>query len=205
MAIMTTRALILIDVQREYFDGPLAIKYPPVDESLANILRAIDAAEAAGIPIAIVEHRAPEGFPVFAAGSEGQRLHPDVAARATDEWKAAVKSVASVFPETDLADWLADNGVDTITLVGYMANNCVLGTAADAEPRGIAVEVLSDATGAIPLSNSAGSASAQQVHETLMALLNSNFAAVATAGDWAAAVAAGEALVGSNLVESAQS
>ena len=205
MATMTTRALILIDVQREYFDGPLAIKYPPVDESLANILRAIDAAEAAGIPIAIVEHRAPEGFPVFAAGSEGQRLHPDVAARATDEWKAAVKSVASVFPETDLADWLADNGVDTITLVGYMANNCVLGTAADAEPRGIAVEVLSDATGAIPLSNSAGSASAQQVHETLMALLNSNFAAVATAGDWAAAVAAGEALVGSNLVESAQS
>ncbi|PMC62760.1 isochorismatase [Corynebacterium xerosis] len=202
---MTTRALILIDVQREYFDGPLAIKYPPVDESLANILRAIDAAEAAGIPIAIVEHRAPDGFPVFAAGSEGQRLHPYVAARATDEWKAAVKSVASVFPETDLADWLADNGVDTITLVGYMANNCVLGTAADAEPRGIAVEVLSDATGAIPLSNSADSASAQQVHETLMALLNSNFAAVATTGDWAAAVAAGEALVGSNLVESAQS
>ena len=202
---MTTRAVILIDVQREYFDGPLAVKYPPVEDSLANILRAIDAAEAAGIPIAIVEHRAPEGFPVFAAGSEGQRLHPDVAARATDEWKAAVKSVASVFPETDLADWLADNGVDTITLVGYMANNCVLGTAADAEPRGIAVEVLSDATGAIPLSNSAGSASAQQVHETLMALLNSNFAAVATAGDWAAAVAAGEALVGSNLVESARS
>lgn len=155
---MTTRAVILIDVQREYFDGPLAIKYPPVEESLANILRAIDAAEAAGIPIAVVEHRAPEGFPVFAAGSEGQRLHPDVAARATDEWKAAVKSVASVFPETDLADWLADNGVDTITLVGYMANNCVLGTAADAEPRGIAVEVLSEATGAIPLSNSAGSA-----------------------------------------------
>ncbi len=205
MATMTTRALILIDVQREYFDGPLAIKYPPVDESLANILRAIDAAEAAGIPIAVVEHFAPEGFPVFAAGSEGQHLHPDVAARATDEWKAAVKSVASVFPETDLADWLADNGVDTITLVGYMANNCVLGTAADAEPRGIAVEVLSDATGAIPLSNSAGSASAQQVHETLMALLNSNFAAVATTGDWAAAVAAGEALAGSNLVESAQS
>ena len=38
-----------------------------------------------------------------------------------------------------------------------------------------------------------------------MALLNSNFAAVATTGDWAAAVAAGEALAGSNLVESAQS
>lgn len=41
---------------------------------------------------------------------------------------------------------------------GPLAINCVLGTAADAEPRGIAVEVLSDATGAIPLSNSAGSA-----------------------------------------------
>lgn len=45
-----------------------------------------------------------------------------------------------------------------ITLVGYMMNNCILGTAADAGPRGIAVEVLFDVTGAIALSNAAGAA-----------------------------------------------
>ena len=31
------RALVLIDVQQEYFDGPLAIQYPPRDDALAAI------------------------------------------------------------------------------------------------------------------------------------------------------------------------
>ena len=38
------RALIVVDVQQEYFDGPLEIQYPPRDESLAQIVRAVDAA-----------------------------------------------------------------------------------------------------------------------------------------------------------------
>lgn len=197
------RALILVDIQQEYFAGPLEIQYPPRDESLANIVRAIDIAEQEEIPIAVIRHQSPEGFPVFAVGSEGQQLHPAVGDRVTDSWKDATKSFASIFPETDIAEWLKDNNVETITLVGYMTNNCILGTAVDAEPRGIAVEVLSDATGAISLSNAAGSASGQQVHETLMALLNSNLAAVGTTSAWQAAVTGGEELHGSDLISSA--
>jgi hypothetical protein len=84
-----------------------------------------------------------------------------------------------------------------------MTNNCVIGTAAAAEDLGIAVEVLSDATGAINIVNDAGSASAQQVHETLMALLNSNFATVATTATWTSAVEQGRVLTGSDLGTSA--
>lgn len=197
------RALILVDVQQEYFEGPLAIKYPPSSDSLANILRAVDTAEQAGMPIAVIQHVAPEGFPVFAEGSNGQELHPDISARLGNTWKHATKSFASIFPETDLDEWVRENQIEAITLVGYMTNNCILGTAVDAEPRGLTVEVLSDATGAIALSNAAGSASAQQVHETLMALLNSNFAVVTTTDDWQSAVVDGSGLEGSNLVESA--
>lgn len=199
------RALIVVDVQNDYFDaqGPLAIQYPTRDESLANIVRVLDAAQQAGVPTAVVEHQYPEGFPVFADGSEGQKVHADVEARAHDGWKRATKSVASVFPETDLEAWLRETGVDTITLVGYMTNNCILGTAADAEPLGVAVEVLSDATGAINLTNAQGSIPAQQVHETLMTLLNSNFAAVTDTETWLKALGSGEAIEGSNLPASA--
>jgi len=63
--------------------------------------------------------------------------------------------------------------------------------------------VLSDATGAIPLSNDSGSFSAAQVHETLMALLNSNWAAVVPTDAWIGAVQAGTILPRGNLVESA--
>jgi nicotinamidase-related amidase len=47
---MPKRALIVIDVQNEYFDGALPISDPPPAISLANIGRAMDAATGAGVP-----------------------------------------------------------------------------------------------------------------------------------------------------------
>ena len=201
----TRRALIVIDVQNDYFaeEGPLAIQYPDRFESLANITRAIDLAHEQGMPIAVVQHQYPAGAPVFAEGSEGWKLHPEISSRRTDSWKHLVKSYASVFAGTDFEAWLRENKIETITIVGYMTNNCDLATAAAAEPLGFGVEVLSDASGAIHLANEAGQVGAQQLHETLMVLLHSNFAAVATTNDWAQAVAAGTALPKGDLGSSA--
>ena len=197
------RALVVIDVQNDYFDGPLEIQYPPREDSLARICAAMEAATEHGLPMVVVQHEFPAGTPIFGAGSAGQALHPDIAKRLTASCKSVTKNNASVFSGTDAAAWLSEMQVDCITLVGYMTNNCVIGTAAAAEDLGISVEVLSDATGAISISNDAGSASAQQVHETLMAVLNSNFAAVATSDAWAAAVKAGETLPGRDIAASA--
>lgn len=196
------RALIVIDAQQQYFDGILAIEHPQRDQSIARIVEALDAAVSNDVAVVIVQHELPEGAPVFAIGSDGHRLHPEIERRADAASKRVAKSLASVFEGTGLVEWLRAEDVDTIALTGYMTNNCVLASAA-AEPLGFDVEVLSDATGAIPLSNAAGSASAAQVHETVMTLLNSNWAAVATTGDWIAAVRAGTTLSGSNLAESA--
>ncbi len=108
-----------------------------------------------------------------------------------------------MFAGTDVAEWLRAHGVDTITIVGYMTNNCDLATAVEAEGLGFATEILSDATGAIHLANEAGSVSAESLHTTLMVLLQSNFAAVATTGEWSKAVQSYAALPKSNIVESA--
>lgn len=199
------RALVIIDVQNDYFTpgGPLEIQYPDRFESLGNITRAIDLAQAQGMPIVSVQHQYPAGAPVFAEGSEGWKLHPEISSRRKESWKHLVKSHASVFAGTDFEAWLRENQVDTITVVGYMTNNCDLATAAAAEPLGITVELLSDASGAVHLANDAGTVSARQLHETLMVLLHSNFAAVATTDDWAAAVAAGTTLPKGDLGSSA--
>ncbi|MFC7431818.1 MULTISPECIES: isochorismatase family protein [unclassified Agrococcus] len=199
----TRRALIVIDVQQEYFDGPLAVHHPPREESLANIATAIDDAEAAGLPIVVVQHEAPAGAPVFAEGSEGWRLHPVIAERETPAWKRSTKSVASVFADASVVTWLRDLEVETVTLVGYMTNNCVIGSAAAAEPLGLDVEVLSDATGAIHLANEAGTVSARQLHETLMVLLHSNFAAVTTTAAWSRAASTSTPIAKSDLLTSA--
>jgi nicotinamidase-related amidase len=197
------RALIVIDAQQEYFEGLLPIQYPARDESVARIADAMDAAERAGIPAVVVQHQAPTGFPVFAPESPTFELHPEIAERAGSAAHRFTKPFASIFAGTGLDEWLRERQIDTITIVGYMTNNCVIGSAAAAEPFGIAVEVLSDATGAIDIVNSAGSAQAQQVHETIMALLNSNWAAVATTSAWIEAVQSEDALAGDNLIESA--
>lgn len=205
MNAMTTprRALVLIDVQQQYFDGLLEIQYPPHTESLPKIVQAVDAAAAAGIPVVAVQHSSGSGAPVFDPNSPEFELHPEIAGRASADWKRITKSYGSVFAGTDLADWLREREIDTVTLVGYMTNNCVLASAVEAEYLGFAIEVLSDATGAIHLGNEAGSADARTVHETLMALLNSNWAAVTDTDGWITAVEAGAAVTGSDLGSSA--
>ncbi|WP_040794277.1 isochorismatase family protein [Nocardia higoensis] len=203
---MTTahRALVVVDVQQEYFGGPLEVQYPPREESLANIAAAMDAAAAQGIPVAVVQHRSPEGAPVLAEGTRGWALRPEVAQRITPDTKHIHKVHGSVFAGTDLAEWLRARGVDTITVVGYMTNNCDLATVVEAEGLGFTAEILSDATGAIHLANEAGEVSAQTLHATLMVLFQSNFAAVGTTAEWVAALTSGAPLVKSNLVVSAQ-
>ncbi len=195
------RALVVIDVQREYFEGPLAIAYPPRDEVLATIVDAIGTATDAGVPVALVQHESSATSPVFAAGSERQRLHPEIDSQSG--LPRFTKNHASVFTSEALRDWVAGQSADTVTLVGFMTNNCVLATAADAETRGLAVEVLRDATGAIALSNAAGTVTGREVHDILMVLLHSNWARVATAAEWAGAVKERRRLDGGNLIDSA--
>ncbi|WP_370618405.1 isochorismatase family protein [Mumia qirimensis] len=197
------RALIVVDVQNEYFDGILQVQHPDRETSLANVLRGMDVAAEQNLPVVVVQHELPEDAPVFAKGSASWELHPEVASRVKPEWKRVAKDKASVFAGTDVSAWLGAQGIDTISIVGFMTNNCDIATAAAAEELGLAAEVLADATGAIHLANEAGKVSAEQLHETLLVLLHSNFAAVATTDAWVAAVEGGQALPKSDLGTSA--
>ncbi|MDV6247840.1 isochorismatase family protein [Rhodococcus opacus] len=197
------RALVVVDVQQEYFEGPLEIQYPPRAESLANIVNAMKTATARDLPVLVVQHQMPKGAPVFVEGTAGWSLHPEIEQCIDPAAKRVHKQYGSVFAGTDVAQWLHDRDVDTITIVGYMTNNCDLATAVEAEVLGFATEILSDATGAIDLANEAGTISAESMHTALMVLLQSNFAAVSTTVQWIEAVRSGSTLPKSNLVQSA--
>jgi nicotinamidase-related amidase len=196
------RALIVIDVQNEYFTGGLPIEHPPVGESLPNLLRAMDAAQARGIPVIVVQHSAPAGAPVFAPGTATWELHPDVAGRPRDHY--IEKSLASAFTGTDLADWLATRGIDTLAVVGYMTHNCDASTIYEGAHRGLRMEFLHDATGALPYANAAGSASAEEIHRVFSVVFHSNFAAVASTAEWIAALDAQAPLPIDNVPQSNQ-
>lgn len=196
------RALIVIDVQHEYIDGRLPIGFPATDVSLPNIGSAMDVAAAAGIPVVVVQQVAPETSPLFARGSHEFELHDVVGSRPHDV--VIEKTLPSALAGTDLADWLTGRDIDTVTLVGYMTQNCVESTARDAAHRGLAVEVLSDATGTLDFANSQGAVSAEVLHRTVLVVLHSRFAAVTSTTDWISAVESGEPIETSNIVASAE-
>ncbi len=195
-----TRALIVIDVQNEYVTGNLPIAFPDVTTSLANVGAAIDAANRHAIPVVLIQQVAPEGSPIFAVGSHGWSLHETVTSRPHDV--VIEKSLPSAFANTTLGSWLAAKDVDALTIVGYMTQNCDESTARDAAHRGFAVELLSDATGTLPLSNAAGSISAEELHNGVLVTLQSRFAAVATTTAWISALGAGAPLERPNLFSS---
>ncbi|ESW82212.1 isochorismatase hydrolase [Mesorhizobium sp. LSJC285A00] len=176
------RALIVIDVQNDYDGGNLAIQYPPFRDSVVNVARAMDAAAAAGVKVVVVKQMAPETSPVFAKGSHGGDLHPEIARRSRDHY--VEKSLPSAFAGTDLEAWLRANTIDTVTVIGYMTHNCDLSTIIHAAHVGFAVEFLSDATGSLPYANGAGYASAEEIHRVVSIILQSRFAAVLKTAEW---------------------
>ena len=183
MSTTPRRALVVIDVQNEYVTGDLLIEYPPVEQTLPNIGRAMDAAHEAGVPVVVIQHNG------FGQGTSGWQLHEVVASRPHDHH--INKALPSVFAGTDFAAWLADRSIDTLAIVGYMTQNCNASTILEARHRGLSVELLSDATGAVPYANRAGRASAEEIHRVFSVVFESNFAAVLGTDEWIAAMASG--------------
>lgn len=196
------RALVVIDVQQEYFTGNLLIEHPPRDQSILAIGRAMDAARAAAIPVVVVQHTAPTGAPIFDKQSATWQLHPEVARRPHDHH--VEKRFASVFQDTDFATWLAAHQIDTLTIAGYMTHNCDAATVYGAAERGLSVELLSDATGALPYKNRAGAASAEEIHRAFLVVFHSNFAAVLPTDEWISALGTGALPERSNVLVSNQ-
>lgn len=197
MSTSPRRALLVIDVQNEYFSGDLPIEYPPVSTSLPNIVHAIKTAQTTRTPVIIVQHDAPEESPLFAKGSEGWRLHPAIEELAADH--RINKPMADVFTGTDLKQWLSANNIDTLSVVGYMTHNCNASTIYHAAHAGYKVEYLSDATGALPYENAGGKASAEEIHRVFSTVFHSNFAAVVTTREWIEAVTGGRVLEPDNI------
>jgi len=191
------RALIVIDVQNEYVSGDLPIEYPPVQDALRHIGQAMDAARAAGVPIVVVQQDAPADSPLFAHGSPGWQLHEVVAARPRDH--LILKRLPSAYTGTDLQDWLAARGIDTLAVAGFMTHNCNASTIVHALHQGLGVEFLADASGSVPYENAAGRASAEEIHRIFSVVFQARFAAVQATADWIAALQGGPAMAGDNI------
>lgn len=144
---MTKPALIVIDVQNDYFANG-AFPLWNVDAALAATVKAINAARSKGIPVIHVQHvmHADGAAPFFNAGTAGADIHPQVLAAAPDA-PVVIKQFADSFEATTLSDQLASQGIDELLLCGMMTQHCVTYTALSKQAQSYSnVTVLSDAT-----------------------------------------------------------
>lgn len=185
---MTKRALLVIDVQNEYFTGRLPVTYP--GNTLRNILCAMAAAHSAGIPVAVVQHTAPQpDSSVFRKGSREWELLPEVASRPRDV--LIQKSLPGSFTGTELESWLRGRGIETVVISGYMTQMCCDTTARQAAHLGLNVEFLSDATGTLDIENEAGKVTAEELHRATLVTQQMRFSRVLRADEWLAEIATG--------------
>lgn len=198
----THRALLVIDVQNDYIGGNLPIEYPPVEQSLANIGHAMDAAKKNSIPVVVVQNILPENMPIMAKGTFGAELHHSIIERGWDHH--ILKDLPSAFTNTGLKEWLRSHDITTITVVGYMTHNCDFSTVVHGLHSGFTVELLSDATGSVPYANRAGSATAEEIHRVMTVVIHSRFAAVMTTDEWLNALAGGKTPERDNIYASNQ-
>ena len=176
-----SRALLVIDVQREYFDGALPIRHPV--GHLGNILEAMDAANEAGVPVVVVRHHQPDpDSPIFREGSDMWRLHDEVESRPRDI--LVDKRLPGSFTDTRLDEFLKERNVDTVCIAGYMTQVCCDTTARQAFHRGYKVEFLRDATGTLDVANKAGSVTAEQLHESILVAQQMFFSDVIDRETW---------------------
>jgi len=169
-------ALILIDAQREYVDGLLAL--PGVKPALDALAVALERARSAGVPVVHVVHRGKPGGPF-----DPQREGAAIAAEATPAAGEAVveKTLPNAFTGTQLQALLDERRVVAPVFAGFMTHLCVSSSTRAALELGYQPRVVHDACATRALSDVSGVVPADLVHRASLAALADRFAGVVAA------------------------
>ena len=159
------KALMLIDIQNEYFNGKLPVY--EANKSLDNILKIIEAAKKNNTKIIVVQHTSNiNNASTFVKGTKEWELHNEIKKISYD--KHIEKNYPGSFTNTDLEKFVNDNNINHFIITGYMTQMCCDTTARQAFHMNKTVDFISDATGTIAVTNAAGTITAADLHKATL-------------------------------------
>lgn len=175
---MSRTALILIDIQNDYFDTG---KWPvaKMQTIAGNAARLLERARVANETILHIRHEIlADSAPFFVPGTPGAEIHASVASRPGEP--VILKHFANAFRETSLRKDLEAAEVTRLVICGAMSQMCVDATTRAAADFGYEITVIEDACGAKELEFNGQQVTAAQVHVAFMAPLAMSYARVIT-------------------------
>jgi nicotinamidase-related amidase len=176
---LSASVLVLIDIQNEYFDGPLKLTGVQAAAEVASGLLA--RARSLGAPVVHVRHRGRAGGAFDPNAPRGQ-IHASVAPLPGEA--VIDKGLPNGFADTTLSQTLEGLGKRPLIVAGYMTHMCVSATVRAALDRGLISTVAMDATATRDLPDPlGGELAAETVHRAALAAIADRFATVVRAAD----------------------
>lgn len=176
-----TRALLIIDMQNDYFPGGVM----ELDGSLVaseNARLLLEGARRKGIPIYHVQHlSARPSATFFLPGTHGVEIHAHV--RPLPGETVVQKQFPNSFRQTPLLEALHRDGITHLVVAGMMTHMCVDATVRAAFDLGFQCTLAHDACAARSLALGEVLVSAHQVHVAFVAALHGLYAEARPAGD----------------------
>jgi len=172
-------ALILIDIQNDYFPDFPGAKMPLEGMALAarEAQALLEVFRARDWPRFHVRHDSVRpGATFFLPGTPGAQTHAVVAPLANE--KVIVKNYPNSFRDTALLDELRAASSNEVVICGAMSNMCIDATTRAAADLGFKCTVVHDACAARALKFGARAVPADDVHASFMAALSGVYARV---------------------------
>ena len=171
-------ALILIDIQNDYFKGGRNELFQP-NAAAVNAAKALSLFRELNRPLFHIQHVSiQENATFFLPDSDGVQIHASVSP--LKEETVLIKHAPNAFLNTPLADKLHNLGITHLVICGMMSHMCIDTTVRSAIEHGFQVTVLDDACTTKDLVWKENVISAPTVHNTIMASLEGVFAQVIT-------------------------
>jgi len=173
---MPNTALLLIDIQNDYFPNGLW-EVPDMPAASKNAARLLADARTRAMPVVHIRHQFPtHDAPFFRPNSVGADIHPSVAPQGDEP--VIEKQRPNSFVNTSLKAHLDGLGIKNLVLCGAMSQMCVDSTARAAVDLGYLVTIIEDACAAKAQVFNGVEVPAAMVHAAIMAPLAGSFAKV---------------------------
>jgi nicotinamidase-related amidase len=175
-------ALIIIDIQNDYFENGTMTLVDPIKAS-ENAKQLVEKFRKDHLPIIHIQHISTRpGATFFLPDTEGAKIHTNV--QPLKDEPVIIKHYPNSFRETILLDHLKKHQITNLVICGMMTQTCVDSTTRAAKDFGFICTVIGDACATKDLEVNGEKIKAANVQLAFLAALNYFYATVQTTAQY---------------------